>query len=260
LPKLKNDAARAFLGLSHSGLLLRSERSDWKQRGLGRYDADWRMFKQYTTHLRTKATAQIDDSTENADTWADFAQEVIASESDFQLAYDQLKRMTRMSTVWKPSANAQAKLDDYRRCGTFEIWAAFSRALTMPGWPTAADIMTASGDVKNAAAYWFFMGTSNLDGSSLRVHFDRNQTKRTMRSSVWLAYGKERTQQELQRAADTITLKKRVALVQIFEHQFVLASGRNGFRDTDWYSLDEIKNQFRKSELYQVLTDSEHLR
>ena len=80
---------------------------------------------------------------------------------------------------------------------------------------------------------------------------------------IWQAYGKTETRAELKRAANSIALsapENGVAIVKIFGHAFRLVSGKNNsleqINKTHWFTLPEIKANFRQSWAFRRLSDT----
>ena len=77
---------------------------------------------------------------------------------------------------------------------------------------------------------------------------------------IWQAYGQAETKAEFERAANAITLsapKNGLAIVKIFGHEFLLASGERNSQEawdsTRWYTLKEIQAKFRGSNEFKTL-------
>ncbi len=86
------------------------------------------------------------------------------------------------------------------------------------------------------------------------------------RDIIWRAYGKAETAAEIQRAASSIELtaaENGLAIVRIFGHEFLLASGtedtvktNSSLHQTQWHTRAEIIDNFRVSSEFQALSDT----
>lgn len=169
--------------------------------------------------------------------------------------------------VWRVKADVLPKVTETRRniCGTGAWMTALYAAFMTPEWPTALAVLQAKGQDEVVAAYeladWF--NTENKL-SGFNNHLSVLGNVQEDKELVWQAYGKAETKAEFERAADAITLsapENGLAIVKIFGHEFLLASGERNSREawdsTRWYTLQEIQAKFRDSSAFKALTSGE---
>ena len=184
--------------------------------------------------------------------------------NDFEMYDTEFKRILSVSQtpVWRVKADVSAKVTEIRlsKCGTGTWISQLIADFLAPEWPTALAVLHAKGQDEVVAAYelaeWF--NTENkLSGFNNHLSVFENVDKEL----VWQAYGQAETKAEFERAAYAITLsapENGLAIVKIFGHEFLLASGERNSpvlpSPTRWYTLTEIQANFRDSYPFKALT------
>lgn len=256
-----NEFADGILGMTRSGLMLNAAKNSEAQIDIA-LDA------------RAKAMAQFLRGGDKLATFAVAAELVATKEeaasdylSDFEDYDAEFKRAISnlQSPVWRVKTDVLAKVINTRRniCGTGKWMAALVASFLAPEWPTALAVLHAKRQDQVVAAYELadlFDTKSQLSG--FNNHLSEIENAPDGKVLIWQAYGKEQTQAELQRAADAITLsapENGLAIVKLFGHEFLLASGEHNSQEpsqaTRWYTLAEIQANFRDSYAFKALTD-----
>ena len=258
-----NPLADGVLGMTRSGLLLNAAKKSAAQ-------------IEVALAARSKAMAEL---RRGGEAYARFAVNagLVATKAEFKEGYLDIfesydTEFTRtlavsQTPVWRVKADVLAKVTETRRnlCGNGAWMTAFYAAFMTPEWPTALAVLHAKGQDEVVAAYeladWF--NTENKL-SGFNNHLSVFGNVQEDKELVWQAYGKAETKAEFERAADAITLsapENGLAIVKIFGHEFLLASGernsRKAWDSTRWYTLQEIQAKFRDSSAFKALTSGE---
>ena len=170
-----------------------------------------------------------------------------------------------LAPVWQVNPDTLPKLNELRpaKHGSADWIPAVVVSFLAPEWPTALAVLRVKGQEEAVAAYAFaslFSTNSKLSGFNNHLSLLDNAPDNN--ALVWQAYGKAETKAQLERAASAITLsapENGLAIVKIFGHEFLLASGeRNSSTDawdaTRWYTLAEIQGKFRDSYPFKALS------
>ena len=256
-----NEFADGILGMTRSGLMLNAAKNSEAQ-------------IEIALDARAKAIAQFLRGGDKLATFAVKTGLVATKEearsdylSGFQDYDAEFKRALSQPPVWQVNVDILAEvIDTGRKRPWIGEWltAAFAGFLA-PEWPAALTVLRAKHQDQAVAAYVLakiFDTTNKL--SAYNGHLSELETALESRDLIWQAYGKAETQAELQRAANAITLsapENGLAIVKLFGHEFLLASGEHNSqepsRPTRWYTLAEIQANFRDSYAFKALAGKE---
>jgi len=254
-----NEFADGILGMTRSGLLLSAAENREAQ-------------IETALAARAKAMAQLRRGVDKLAMMA-VKTGLVATKEDFSAEYsggvevydaEFKSTLSRLqSPVWRVESDVLAKVTDTRRniCGTGAWMTAVIAAFLAPEWPTALAVLSAKQQVEVVAAYkladWF-------DTKNQLSAFNNHLSELESKELIWQAYGKAETKAEFERAANAITLsapENGLAIVKLFGHEFLLASGENNSQEpstgTRWFTLAEIQANFRKVSVFKVLTGAQ---
>jgi hypothetical protein len=175
----------------------------------------------------------------------------------------------RRPLIWRTDSRTPLLTNALRNRHGGGWWQYLAAYFMAPQWPRAINVLRARGMDKAAAAY------------ALAALFDTkrklsafNGDEKSNCDVVWQAYGKAQTYAALEHAAATITLsapelsycrvcqgkQNGLASVKLFGHTFLLPSGESSSQDpataTRWFTLAEIKANFRASQAFSCLTQA----
>jgi hypothetical protein len=187
-------------------------------------------------------------------------QELIEILRDYDAEFSTIVQ-SNQTPAWRVDKLAAPRTRPRMRCGTMQWMAIVFRVGAFPHLPTAADYLRASGQDDALLAYWLaetLDARQQLSIWNRSFSFDMELFDPAWRDKVWAMHGKTRTMAELEFAAATITLsaaENGVAIVRLFGQEFQLESGEDQFQEgTRWYSKQEIIDEFKRSDLYLLLT------
>lgn len=256
-----NEFADGVLGMTRSGLLLSAAKNRGAQIEIA-LEAREKAMKQMLRGSEKLAIFAVNAglvATKSEATSIYFLGNFEAYDAEFK------RTLSRLQTpVWQVKPGVLAKVLNTRRniCGTGAWMTAVIAGFLAPEWPTALAVLNAKQQDEVVAAYeladWF--NTEN-QLSGFNNHLSELESAPESKELIWQAYGKAETRAEFERAANAITLsapENGLAIVKLFGHEFLLASGETNSQktsmETRWYTLTEIQANFRESQVFKSLT------